>query len=64
MHHGLVVDSMHMYEVAWVLCAVKLDNKASGVNLWGCTSFLIEVELKLVIDFSTHMVCVSPGFAS
>ena len=46
---------MHIYEVVWFLCAVKLDDKASGVNLRGRTSFRIEVELrkltlKLAID--------------
>ena len=31
------VDCMYMYDV-WALCAVKLDDKASGVNLRGRTS--------------------------
>ena len=51
---------MHMYEGVWVLCAVKLDDKASGVNLRGRFSFPIELELtklplKLAIDDSTRM---------
>ena len=44
-----------MYEVFCVLCAVKLDDKASRVNVRGRSSFPIEVELrklplKLAID--------------
>ena len=49
-----------MYEGVWVLCAVKLDDKASAVNLRGRTSFPIELELtklplKLAINDSTRM---------
>ena len=32
------IDCMHMYEDVSVLCAIKLDDKASGVNLQGRTS--------------------------
>ena len=54
--YGLVVNVMHMHEVVCVLCAVKLDDKASRVNV----NFPIEVELrklplKLVIDDSTRV---------
>ena len=31
---AMSVNCMHMYEGVWVLCAVKLDDKASGVNLF------------------------------
>ena len=58
--HGLVVGKMHMYEVFCVLCAVKLDDKASRINVRGRSSFPIEVELrklplKLAIDDNTRL---------
>ena len=39
---------MHMYEDACVLCAVKLGDKASRINVRDRTSFSIEDELKNV----------------
>ena len=58
--HGLVAGKMHMYEVFCVLCAVKLDDKASRINVRGRSSFPIEVELrklplKLAIDDNTRL---------
>ena len=45
------VDFMYMYEGVWVFCAVKLNDKASGVNLRSHTSLPIELELtKLSIN--------------
>lgn len=46
------------------MCAVKPDNKSSGVNVQGCSSFPIKLELtklllKLAIDDSTHMFSLS-----
>ena len=57
-------DCIHMYEGVWVLCAVRLDDKASGVHLRGRSSFPIELELtklllKLAIDDSTRMFSLS-----
>ena len=54
------VDCMYMCEGVSALCAVKLNDKASGVNLWGRTSLPIELELaklplKLAINYSTRM---------
>lgn len=46
--HGNVTGQMHMYEVFCVLCAVKLDDKASRINVRGRSSFTIETELKKV----------------
>ena len=40
--HGSVHGSMHMYEDVWVLCAVKPEDKASGINVLDRTSFSIE----------------------
>ena len=37
-----VHGSMHMYEDLCVLCAVKLEDKASRINLRDRTSFSIE----------------------
>ena len=63
------VDCMYMYQGVWVVCAVKLDDKASGVNLRGRTFLPIELELtklplKLEINDSTRMCfpwhCKSP----
>ena len=58
--HGIVVGKMHMYEVVCVLCAVKLEDKASRINVRGCSSFPIETELrklplKLAIDDNTRL---------
>ena len=58
--HGLVAEKMHMYEVFCVLCAVKLDDKASRINVRGRSSFPIEVELRklpieLAIDDNTRL---------
>ena len=58
--HGIVVEKMHMYEVFCVLCAVKLDDKASRINVRGRSSFPIETELrklplKLAIDDNTRL---------
>ena len=55
-----MVDCIHMYQVVWVLCPIKLDIEASGVNLLGHTSFSIELELmklplKLSVDDSMLM---------
>ena len=56
------VDCMFLYEGVWVLRAVKLDDKAFGVNLRGRTSLPIQLELtklplKLAkINDSTRMV--------
>ena len=48
-------DCMYMYEGVWDLCAVKLDDKASGVNLRVRTSFPIELELtKLPFKFAIN----------
>ena len=43
--HGVVAGMMHMYEVSCCLCAVKLDDKASRINVRGGSSCLIETEL-------------------
>ena len=51
------VDCMYMYEGVWALCAIKLDDKASGVNLQGRTSLSIELEL------TTARVCLYPVIA-
>ena len=56
------VNCMYMYEAVWVLCAVKLDDKTSGVNLRGRTSLPIELELtklplKLAIIASMCFPC-------
>ena len=40
--HGSVHGSKHMYEDVCVLCAVKLEDKASRINVCDCTSFSIE----------------------
>ena len=58
--HGIAVGKMHMYEVFCVLCAVKLDDKASRINVRGRSSFPIETELrklplKLAIDDNTRL---------
>ena len=37
--HGSVHGSMHMYEDVCVLCAVKLEDKASRINVRDRTSF-------------------------
>ena len=63
MHNRIAVtsvDCMCIYEGVCVLCAVKLDDKASAVNLRGRPSFPIELELtklpfKLAINDSTRM---------
>ena len=62
--HGVMAGKMHMYEVSCVLCAVKLDNKACGINVRGCFSFPIETELrklslKLAIDDNTRFCFAS-----
>ena len=44
--HGTVNSSMHMYEVLCVLCAVKLKDKASRINVRGHSTFPIEAELR------------------
>ena len=54
------IDCMNIYEGVWALCAVKLDDKASGLNLWGRTSLPIKLELmklplKLAINDSTRV---------
>ena len=43
--HGVVAGMMHMYEVSCCLCAVKLDDKASRINVRGRSSCPIETEL-------------------
>ena len=58
--HGIVVGKMHMYEVVCCLCAVKLEDKASRINVQGRSSFPIEAELrklplKLAIDDNTRL---------
>ena len=58
--HGVVAGMMHMYEVSCLLCAVKLDDKASRINVRGRSSFPIETELrklplKLAIDDNTRL---------
>ena len=58
--HENVVGKMHMYEVFCVLCAAKLDDKASRINVRGRSSFPIETELrklplKLAIDDNTRL---------
>ena len=58
--HENVVGKMHMYEVFCVLCAAKLDVKASRINVRGRSSFPIETELrklplKLAIDDNTRL---------
>jgi len=58
--HGVVAGMMHMYEVSCVLCAVKLDDKASRINVRGRSSFPVESELrklpaKLAIDDNTRL---------
>ena len=58
--HGIAVRKMHMYEVFCVLCAVKLDDKASRINVRGRSSFPIETELrklplKLAINDNTRL---------
>ena len=58
--HGIVVGKMHMYEVVCVLCTVKLEDKASRINVRGRSSFPIETELrklslKLSIDDNTRL---------
>ena len=40
--HGSVHGSMHMYEDVCVLCAVKIEDKASRINVRYRTSFSIE----------------------
>ena len=40
--HGSVHGSMHMYEDACVLCAVKPEDKASRIHVRDHTSFSIE----------------------
>lgn len=57
---GVVAGMMHMYEVSCVLCAVKLDDKASRINVRGRSYFPIESELrklpvKLAIDHNTRL---------
>ena len=44
--HGSVHGGMHIHEVVCVLCAVKLEDKGSRVNVRGRTSFPIENELR------------------
>ena len=44
--HGTMNSSMHMYEVLCVLCAVKLEDKASRINVRGRSTFPIEAELR------------------
>jgi len=58
--HENVVRKMHMYKVFCVLCAAKLDNKASRINVRGRSSFPIETELrklplKLAIDDNARL---------
>ena len=38
-----------MYEVVCILCAVKLEDKASRMYVWDRTSFSTEDELKNVL---------------
>ena len=40
--HGSVHGSMHMYEDVCVLCAAKLEDKASRINVRDHTSISIE----------------------
>lgn len=56
--HGLIVDSMHMSEVVCVLCAVKVNDKASTVDLRGQTSFPVELSCRLSLQSVTAMMHV------
>jgi len=58
--HENMVGKMYMYEVFSVLCATKLDNKASRINVRDHSSFPIETELRklplqLAINDNTHL---------
>lgn len=58
--HENLTGQTNMYEVFCVLCAVKLDDKASRINVRGRSSFPIETELrnlplKLAIDDNTGL---------
>lgn len=41
MSHGAMNSSMHMYEMFCVLCAVKLDEKASRINVRDHSTFQV-----------------------
>lgn len=56
--HGLIVDSIHMSEVVCVLCAVKVNDKASTVDLRGQTSFPVELSCRLSLQSVTAMMHV------
>ena len=58
--HGTVNSTMHMCEVLCVLCAVKLEDKVSRINVPGRSTFPIEAELRklqlnVAIDDSSHV---------
>ena len=58
--HGIVVGKMHMYEVVCVLSTVKLEDKASRINVRDRSPFPVETELrklplKLAIDDNTRL---------